>query len=79
MKRLLWAVAFALAAAVPAVAARTGPSYGVADDAPKYAADGGDRYFAMLSGDLGMSEDRITVYWDAGQPSTIQEKISAGL
>ncbi len=47
--------------------------FGVADDAPKYAADGGDAFFTRMT-DAGLSETRVTVLWDATRPATIAEK-----
>jgi hypothetical protein len=52
---------------------RTPPLVGVADDAPKYADDGGEAIYAKLA-ELGMREVRIVVDFDPAQPRTIQEK-----
>ena len=49
------------------------PIVGIADDAPKYADDGGATMWAQLQ-DLGMREARISVDFDPAQPKTIQEK-----
>jgi hypothetical protein len=70
MKRL--AVTFALACvgfafAGPAQAALT---VGVADDRPVGTPDGGAAYFALMN-DVGLSEVRLTMNWDATQPATI--------
>lgn len=46
---------------------------GVAEDAAKGHADGGAAFLSQLAG-AGMSVVRMTVYWDATQPATIQEK-----
>src|SRR5919201_3593358 len=62
---LLCALAFSGAA--------LGTVYGVADDAGKYADDGGASFFATLN-DLGMSENRVTVLWDPANPTTITEQ-----
>src|SRR5204862_4591601 len=35
--------------------------------------DGGASFFSMLT-DLGMTENRIAVFWSPSQPTTIQEK-----
>lgn len=40
-----------------------GISFGVADDAGKYADDGGSDFFLLLN-DLGFSQNRISVFWD---------------
>ena len=55
---------------------RAGPrstTFGVADDAGKYADDGGARFFHMLT-DLGMTENRMAVFWDPSQPNTIVDQ-----
>src|ERR671935_252799 len=62
---LLCALAFAGAAA--------GAVFGVADDAGKYADDGGNSFFATLN-DLGMTENRVTVLWDPASPTTITDQ-----
>src|ERR671934_1235226 len=62
---LLCALAFSGAA--------SGTVYGVADDAGKYADDGGASFFATLN-DLGMSENRVTVTWDPANPTTISDQ-----
>jgi hypothetical protein len=49
------------------------PIVGIADDAPKYADDGGATMWAQLQ-DLGMREARVSVDFDPAQPRTIQEK-----
>ena len=79
-KSWIGAVACALAAAFASLATAAGgsvrmtpPIIGVADDAPKYAADGGAALWAELA-DLGMREDRISVNFDPSEPRTIQEK-----
>ena len=65
MRRLLTITTFlavlAGVAAAPGLAA--GPAFGVADDAGKYADDGGSNFFLLLS-DLGLTSNRITVTWD---------------
>ena len=65
---LLAAAAAALAAAPGAQAAR----FGFADDAGKYADDGGAAYFDDLKA-AGGTENRITVLWDPKRPATILE------
>ncbi len=61
------------AACVLAGAAGAAPRIGFADDATKYADDGGAGLFEPLRGS-GATENRVAVYWDPAQPSTIQEK-----
>src|SRR5438094_1289333 len=48
-------------------------TFGVADDAGKYADDGGASFFNMLT-DLGMTENRIAVFWDPANPTTIVDQ-----
>ena len=72
MKRLflvgcLLAVSFATAQAAAA------PRFGVAEDATKYAQDGGASLFAQLR-ELGMTENRMVVRWNPNDPTTIQDK-----
>jgi hypothetical protein len=54
-------------------AAPTTISFGVSEDAPKYADDGGALYFRTIA-DLGMTEDRVIVFWDENTPATILEQ-----
>lgn len=73
----------ALGAALAGLAARASdgaragplpvPFVGVADDAPKYADDGGDSIYATLRS-LGMREVRMVVDFDPAHPRTIQEQ-----
>ena len=68
-----------LLCAAVAAAALAGPSsaqaarFGFADDAGKYADDGGAAYFADLRA-AGGTENRITVHWDPARPQTIVEE-----
>jgi hypothetical protein len=48
-------------------------SFGFAEDFGKYAEDGGASFFDRLH-DLGMTENRIWVYWDPSRPDVIVEK-----
>jgi hypothetical protein len=61
----------AAAAAILAVGAQARPAFGVSDDSMKFAADGGASLFPRLV-QLGMTENRATVFWDPDSPSTIQ-------
>ena len=75
MKKLaatLVVLPLALALCVAATASAA-VRFGVAEDAGKYADDGGLTFFATL-GDLGMTQNRIAVFWDAAYPTDIQEK-----
>jgi hypothetical protein len=75
MKRLVALSTLLLLALVLALATTAGAAvrFGVAEDAGKYADDGGAKFFPML-GDLGMTQNRIAVFWDASAPTEIQEK-----
>ena len=70
MKKLLTVIAVALCAC-PAAAG--GPKFGVADDAGKYSDDGGAAVYTTLR-DIGMTENRMVVLWDAARPLDIVEK-----
>lgn len=48
-------------------------SFGVTEDAPKYAEDGGTFYFRTIA-DLGMTEDRVIVFWDENTPTKLLEQ-----
>jgi hypothetical protein len=52
--------------AVPPIA------YGVADDASKYADDGGARFYAGLPG-AGLTQNRWTLAWNPAKPTAIEE------
>lgn len=49
------------------------PHYGVAEDATKYASDGGVSLYRQIRA-LGMVEDRISVRWNPADPTTIQDR-----
>jgi hypothetical protein len=72
MRRLGAAAAAALLLA-PVGAASAQLRFGVADETGKYADDGGAGVYSALH-DLGMTEDRFTIRWDATQPQTIPEQ-----
>jgi hypothetical protein len=59
-----------LVAAAPATAAL---GFGVAEDATKYAQDGGWSLYGQLR-ELGMTENRMVVRWKPSDPPTIQER-----
>src|SRR3954466_2103438 len=72
MRRITAVLAFAcLALALAGAASST--TFGVADDAGKYAEDGGAGFFTMLT-QLGMTENRMAIFWDPSQPSTIVDQ-----
>jgi hypothetical protein len=60
-------------AALALAGSASSTSFGVADDAGKYAEDGGAGFFNMLT-DLGMTENRIAVFWDPANPTTIVDQ-----
>jgi len=78
---LLVPLAFCLLAGMFASAGSSGTraavpttiSFGVTEDAPKYSQDGGALYFRTIA-DLGMSEDRVIVFWDENTPTTMLEQ-----
>src|ERR671923_2732277 len=72
----MWRITAVLASACAALAlagAASSTTFGVADDAGKYAEDGGAGFFTMLT-DLGMTENRIAVFWDPARPTTIVDQ-----
>jgi hypothetical protein len=62
----------ALACLIPTGAAAE-PRFGVADDAGKYADDGGRAVFETLH-DLGMTDNRMWIFWDDRRPLAFVEK-----
>jgi hypothetical protein len=48
-------------------------TFGVTDDATKYSLDGGGLYFQTMA-DLGMTENRVNVFWDETTPTTLLEQ-----
>src|ERR687886_631590 len=72
MRRITAVVASACVALALAGAASS-TTFGVADDAGKYAEDGGAGFFTMLT-QLGMTENRMAVFWDPTQPNTIYDQ-----
>ena len=64
---------FLFATTAAAAPRATPPIIGIADDAPKYAEDGGTALWADLE-QLGMREARISVDFDPSEPATLQEK-----
>ncbi|HEY8027921.1 MAG TPA: hypothetical protein VIE38_00275 [Gaiellaceae bacterium] len=53
--------------------ASAGPNIGFADDATKYADDGGNRLFTEMN-KLGTTTNRVAVFWNADAPTTIQDQ-----
>ena len=77
MGRHLWTTlvvaAFFCGLVAQAAAAPSTLTYGVADDAGKYADDSGAAFFARIAA-TGLKADRFTVTWDAAAPLTIPDK-----
>jgi hypothetical protein len=73
MKTITTAIALVCSACTLAAGAAASPSFGVTDDAGKYSDDGGAAVFKTL-GNLGMSTNRMAVFWDATRPTEIVEK-----
>jgi hypothetical protein len=73
MKKLTAVLAAVCALGAVASSASAGVSFGVSDDAGKYAKNGGYSFLAMLN-DVGLTENRVTVRWDATQPTTIVDR-----
>src|SRR5919107_1212781 len=71
--RRITAVLAAACAALALAGAASSTTFGVADDAGKYAEDGGAGFFTMLT-QLGMTENRMAVFWDPTQPATIYDQ-----
>lgn len=73
MRRLAILFCCLLAAGAAAAGAGAVPIFGVAEDATKFADDGGASFFQKLQ-QLGMTENRMIVYFDPSAPTAIQEK-----
>src|SRR4051794_5237161 len=73
MRSLAAATFCVLAALCASATARADASFGVADDAGKYAQDGGVGFFGGMKS-IGLTDNRITVQWDPDRPMTIVEK-----
>ena len=73
MRGLTVLCALACAALAFTSPAQGGVSVGVADDHAIGAPDGGTAFF-MLMNDVGLREVRLTVNWDATQPTTILDQ-----
>src|SRR5256884_7237166 len=72
----MWRITAVLACACTALVlagSASSTAFGVADDAGKCAEDGGAGFFNMLT-DLGMTENRMAVFWDPANPNTIVDQ-----
>jgi hypothetical protein len=72
MRHFRTALAGAVCALALAATAQAGVSFGVADDQGKYGDDGGAVFFDTLR-QAGLTENRVTVLWDADHPTSIVE------
>jgi len=72
VKRVLTLCMFVLALA-SAGTASAGPRIGFAEDATKYADDGGQKLFTEMN-KLGTTTNRVAVFWNADAPTTIQDQ-----
>jgi hypothetical protein len=72
VKRLIVITVFVLALAGGS-AASAAPTFGVAEDATKYADDGGASLYPRIRA-LGMRQNRFTVRWNPADPTRIQER-----
>lgn len=72
-RKALFVVLCAFVGALITGAAEATPRFGVAEDATKYADDGGASLYPKLTA-LGMDTNRMTVHWDPTDPTTIQEQ-----
>lgn len=70
---LLGALAAGSGGAAKPKPVRTSITFGVTEDATKYAEDGGNLYFRAMR-DLGMSNDRVNIFWDETTPTQILEQ-----
>ena len=66
-------LAFALAALAVAPPAAADLAVGAADDHAKASPEVATRFYEAMQ-DVGLTEDRITLVWDATSPTTIQEE-----
>lgn len=73
MWRRISAVLACAGTALALAGAASSTTFGVADDAGKYAEDGGAQFFSLLT-DVGMTENRIAVFWDPANPTTIVDQ-----
>ena len=70
---MIVAVLGALALMTAVSAAASPPQIGFAEDATKYADDGGEALFAEMD-KLGTTTNRVAVFWNADAPTTIQDQ-----
>ena len=73
VKAMILAVLGALALMTAVSAAASPPQIGFAEDATKYADDGGEALFTEMD-KLLTTTNRVAVFWNADQPTTIQDQ-----
>ena len=73
MSKTLVASACLLVCLVFAGGAAAVPKIGFAEDATKYAPDGGAALFDEMN-KLGTTTNRMAVFWDSSAPTTIQDE-----
>jgi hypothetical protein len=73
MRTITAAVFGALALTVTGLAAAAPPQIGFAEDATKYAEDGGAKLFDEMN-KLQTTSNRVAVFWNADAPTTIQDQ-----
>src|SRR6201999_3805043 len=67
---LMTSVVSAAPAASPSV---NGMNFGFAEDATKYADDGGDKLFTEMN-KISTTTNRVAVFWNADAPTVIQDQ-----
>jgi hypothetical protein len=72
LNKITAAIIGVLALMITGVAA-AGPQIGFSEDATKYAEDGGAKLFDEMN-KLSTTTNRVAVFWNAEQPSTIQDQ-----
>jgi hypothetical protein len=72
LKKIFTLLLFVLVLAVTG-AASAGPRIGFAEDATKFADDGGNKLFTEMD-KLGTTTNRVAVFWNADAPTTIQDQ-----
>jgi hypothetical protein len=72
LKKLVMLLLFGVTLVVTGAASAT-PRIGFAEDATKYADDGGNKLFTEMN-KLGTTTNRVAVFWNSGAPTTIQDQ-----
>jgi hypothetical protein len=74
VKWILAVVVGALALTVTGAATAANPQIGFAEDQTKYSSDGGMALFNEMN-KLGTTTNRVAVFYNADQPTTIQDQV----